>query len=160
MPTKPTEGSFVAIMRLSRGKAQILLAERKDGKGLNLIGGRLEENELPIECAVRETREETGLVVRVRTQIGGNLSMMNDDREITDIARVYRAKVLGGVLRDSNESDGFQWVGIEDLPDLKVVRRSCPGYLEGRTFAMIQMALADSDAVYSNVSDPEGLAVG
>lgn len=154
---KPTEGSFVAIMRCMDGTPQILLPIREDGKELNLIGGRAEKDEMPKVCAFREALEETGLIVVVHDQIGDDLPMERDG-EVADIARVYRARCLGGTLQTTKESIGFRWVSADELPTAGVVERPCPGYPRGRTYVMAELALNDPDAVYSEVLDPEGLA--
>ena len=161
MPTKPTEGSFVAIMRQGEdGRPQILLAVREDGQGLNLVGGRLEEGETPEACAVREALEETGLIVQLHGQIGRGLLMLNDESEVTDIARLFRASIGGGTLRNSDESDGFRWVFRSALihPEFPIAKRPCPGYERGRTYEMATRALLDKSLFFSQVLDPDNLA--
>lgn len=156
----PTEGSFVAIMREIEGRPHILLSIREDGQGLNLIGGRVEDGETHEACAVREALEETGLNVEVFDQIGEDLPMRDPSyNEASDIARVYRAKWVSGTLKTTKKSVGFRWVSDIELHTAGVVERPCYGYRRGRTYAMAESALQDSEVVYSKVSDPKGLGM-
>lgn len=133
----PTEGSFVAIIY----RQHILLAERADGMGLNCIGGRVEAGETPEEAAVREAKKETGLDVFVRLPIGEGYPLVSDKGEILDISRIYFAYVEDGKLAITEESSGFVWVSLGNLDRLNIVKRPCPGYPDGRTYAMIVDAL-------------------
>jgi len=130
----PTQGVFVAVIR----HRKLLLAERADGKGLNLIGGRVEEGETLKQAAVREAKEETGFDVRVIEQIGIGHRMLSEEGEVRDIARIYFVDVLDGELHTTDESAEFYWASPEELDTLNVVKRECPGYPEGRTYAMIK----------------------
>jgi len=140
-----TEGVFCAIMRRAeRGLPELLMAVRADGKGLNLIGGRVEAGETRTQALVREAREETGLVVKVIHQIGEDLPMWKED-QIIDVASIYLVECIGGELKCTEESIGFQWVPKNDLPITNIVQRPCPGFPRGRTYAMAEMALSKKE---------------
>jgi len=153
-----TQGAFCAIMRRGRFSHQLLMAVRADGKGLNLIGGRREEGEALKQTAQREALEETGLEVEVIDQIGDNLPMVNEKEEVVDVACIYSVAVSAGELRLTTESIGFKWVSLVGLPKAQMVKRACPGYPEGRTYAMAELALRQQDPVLSQVQNPQGLA--
>jgi hypothetical protein len=54
-----TQGAFCAIMREGKfGLTQILMGDRADGKGLNLIGGHVEEREKPLKTQPSERRSK------------------------------------------------------------------------------------------------------
>jgi dATP pyrophosphohydrolase len=53
----------VAIFVTRRGRSEVLIAHRSPGQGAywHTIAGGIEADEVPLEAAVRELREETGL---------------------------------------------------------------------------------------------------
>lgn len=137
-----TEGVFCAFMREGEGnKLELLMSVRADGKGLNLVGGKVEVGESREQAVARKALEEIGLSVRVLRQIGGDMPMWKEGR-IIDIASIYAVEVTGGELRQTEESVGFQWVSKDSLPGADVVQRPCPGFPRGRTYAMAEMALS------------------
>lgn len=89
-----------------------------------LPGGGVEFGEHPEAAMVREVEEETGLIVAA-VGLAGIDSFTDDvpDRAFHGIRIIYRAKLIGGALR--NESDGTtdlcQWHRIDTLGKLPVV---------------------------------------
>lgn len=71
------------------------------------IGGKFEEGESPEECIVRETREETGLILKdyklhcIVTYVSTNWE--------TEYMYVFTSKEFDGDLIECNEGD-LQWV--------------------------------------------------
>jgi 8-oxo-dGTP diphosphatase len=133
-----TEGAFCAIMHMREENLytrELLMAVRADGKGLNLIGGRVEQGENREQTAVREALEETGLNVSIIHKIGDDLPMWKEG-QISDVASIYLAQAIGGELKCTEESAGFVWVSKNDLPIANIVKRPCPGFPMGRTYAM------------------------
>ena len=71
------------------------------------IGGKFEEGESPEECIVRETREETGLILKdyklhcIVTYVSTNW--------VTEYMYVFTSKEFEGNLIECNEGD-LQWV--------------------------------------------------
>ena len=63
----PKVGADAAIFN---EQGEILLMERADGSGWCLPCGWVEANERPIDAAIREVREETGLEVRAKQLVG------------------------------------------------------------------------------------------
>ncbi|MDG6910135.1 MAG: NUDIX domain-containing protein [Nitrososphaerota archaeon] len=105
-----------------RGK--MLLVKRAEPPHLGLWsfpGGKVEEGESPLEAAVRETREEVGLKVRVEgvfdvvtylpSQLGeGNWSQV--------VLVDYLARPSGGKVVLNGESSDFRWVSPREVDGL------------------------------------------
>jgi len=111
----PKVGADAAIFN-ERG--EILLMERADGSGWCLPCGWVEPNERPAEAAVRETREETGLEVRVTCLVGvftRKASARHGPH--TMIAIVHLCEITGGKLTLSHEGSGLKYWPINEVMD-------------------------------------------
>ncbi|MED3795170.1 NUDIX hydrolase [Niallia alba] len=62
-----TTGCFTIVLN---EKGKILLTKRRDFPIWDLPGGRWEKGETIEDCAVCETEEETGYVIRIKRKIG------------------------------------------------------------------------------------------
>ena len=74
------------------------------------VGGKLEENESPEECLVREVREETGLTL-TRWRYCGIVTFVSDRWE-GEYMHLYTADGFTGQLTDCNEGM-LEWVPKE-----------------------------------------------
>jgi len=94
------------------GEAGVLLALRRELRGWELPGGRIEPGESDAEALVREVREETGLDVALGEPVG--------EYRRTGFAahrsRVHRCRVVGGTLRPSREAPAVAWFAPTALP--------------------------------------------
>ena len=95
--TKYNIGAFV-VMFDKKGRG--LLCHRRDMDIWNLPGGRVENGKLPDEAAIRETREETGLMVKIKDLVGIYGKPHRDE-----LVFVFIEKVVGGKLKVTAESD-------------------------------------------------------
>ncbi|RQG88808.1 8-oxo-dGTP diphosphatase [Natrarchaeobius halalkaliphilus] len=117
---------------------EVLLIEKRRGLGqgwYNGPGGKLEADETPRECAVRETREEVDLAVDPDDlERAAELTFVLDGETHT-FCHVYVTETFEGQPRESPEARP-EWVAIEEVPYDRMWeddRLWLPGVLEGRT---------------------------
>ena len=99
-----------------KDRDQVLLIRKKRGHGAGKIngpGGKVDQGETPLQAALRETREETGIEVRHAT-------LMAEFRFVDLIAEqwygyVFIAEGWHGSLQETDEADPF-WCPIAELP--------------------------------------------
>ena len=107
--TKFSVGAFVVIFDK---KGRVLLSHRRDLDLWNLPGGQVEHGELPTEAAVRETREETGLKIKIRNLVG-----VYGKPDKDEIIFLFRGKIKGGELKKTSEADGHRFFKIKKMPE-------------------------------------------
>jgi 8-oxo-dGTP diphosphatase len=95
---------------------EVLLIHKKRGLGkgkINGPGGRLEPGETFAEAAVRETQEETGILVRDLEEVAELSFVFVDGHSI--YAKVFFAYDYSGDLKETEEADPF-WHPHQNLP--------------------------------------------
>ena len=107
--TKFSVGAFVVIFDK---KGRVLLSHRRDLDLWNLPGGQVEHGELPTEAAVRETREETGLKIKIRNLVG-----VYGKPDKDEIIFLFRGKIKGGELKKTSEADSHRFFKIKKMPE-------------------------------------------
>jgi 8-oxo-dGTP pyrophosphatase MutT (NUDIX family) len=117
----PKIGADAAVFD-TRGK--ILLMERSDGSGLCLPCGWVEQYEKPIDAAIREALEETGLKVKVKCLVGvftRQPSARNGPIAMIDV--VHLCEVLSGELKLSHEGLALTYRPIEEVEKWHAIHR-------------------------------------
>jgi ADP-ribose pyrophosphatase YjhB (NUDIX family) len=110
----PKVGGDAAIFD---AEGRILLVRRADDGRWCLPCGWVEPNESPLEAAVRETREETGLEVRPLALVDVFTRKANlGHGPHTAIAVVYLCEITGGELRGSHEGPEVQYWHLDEVP--------------------------------------------
>lgn len=98
-------------------QGHILLIDRVDGSGWCLPCGWVEPNERPADTAVRETKEETGLEVRVRRLVGVFSRPADQTTSLHSMsAVVHLCNVVGGELTLSHEGLGLRYWPLGEVP--------------------------------------------
>ncbi|MCZ6709537.1 MAG: 8-oxo-dGTP diphosphatase [Gammaproteobacteria bacterium] len=95
---------------------QVLLIDKKTGHGagkINAPGGKLENGETPVACAVRETLEEVGIVV-ADPQLMARLKFA-DTLASQWYGFVFVAHAYTGTAIETAEADP-RWYALDDIP--------------------------------------------
>lgn len=118
---------------------EILLQRRRDTGQWALPMGKQEIGETVAGCAVRETEEETGVLVEVT----GLLGIFSDPAHIVaytdgEVRQEYEvtllARPVGGSPAVNDEASGVRWVGLDALDQLDIhptMRRQIQHWLDG-----------------------------
>lgn len=120
LPTvEETSAGGLVLDRSSHTPRAVLIA-RHDRRGRlvwSLPKGHLEEGETPQEAALREVKEETGIVGRVVAPLGViDFWFMAGDRRIHKTVHHYLMEASGGELSDADaEVEEVAWVDLGDL---------------------------------------------
>ncbi len=114
-----------ALVRDADGR--LLVHQRPDGTW-SLPAGAIEPGETPAEAVVRETLEETGLLVvpeRVAAVVGGESCRVRNHHghEIEYLVTVFECRISGGaILETSDETVAVRFVPSEDAMTRVVFR--------------------------------------
>lgn len=103
--------SVAGVIIDDQGRA--LLTQRRDNGHWEAPGGVLERDEDITSGLLREIHEETGLTVEPVTLTGVYKNMT---RSI--VALVFRCKVIGGRLAETDETRAFRWVTADEVQEL------------------------------------------
>ncbi|WP_433248651.1 NUDIX hydrolase [Streptosporangium sp. CA-135522] len=103
--------SVAGVIIDDQGRA--LLTQRRDNGHWEAPGGILERDEDITAGLLREIHEETGLHVEPVTLTGVYKNMT---RGI--VALVFRCKVIGGHLTETDETRAFRWVTADEVQEL------------------------------------------
>ncbi|MGW4461784.1 NUDIX hydrolase [Micromonospora sp. NPDC004704] len=118
----------------------ILLQRRRDTGQWALPMGKMEIGETPSECAVRETREETGVDVEVTGILGiysdpGHIVAYSDGEVRQEYEVTLLGRPVGGTPAPNDEASEARWFRPRELADLDIhptMRRQIDDYLAGR----------------------------
>jgi ADP-ribose pyrophosphatase YjhB (NUDIX family) len=103
---------------------RVLLGLRGDNRLWGIPAGQMELGETPAGTAVRETVEEIGLQVRVKTLLGvytgaDALHTYPDGNQVQVAGARFLAEIVGGELKpDGYETLDVQWFDVHHLPPM------------------------------------------
>lgn len=83
----------------------------------NLPAGGIEEGETIFECAIREAKEETGLMVNLEHLLGVYQRFKEDGWSI--IIFVFFSTVVDGEVRTTDEHPEVEFFSYEEIQELK-----------------------------------------
>jgi len=127
----------VSVLPVDAAGRLLLVRHAGHHDGWAVLGGAVEVGESPAQAAVRETREEIGVEVRLVRLLGGpdyEVSYPNGDRTAY-VTAMYEAAIIDGspAVRDDELSD-LAWFTPAQLAGLELSRfaralLSATGYL-------------------------------
>jgi len=103
------------MVMLYRENGEFLVVDRlkKDWPGINFPGGHVEDEESITESAIREMKEETGLVVHSLENVG-YFEWNVPEEGVRHVAILFRSKDFDGEIISSDEGKVF-WIKKEDV---------------------------------------------
>ena len=109
------------LIYLERGDEYLMLHRTKKENDLNHdkwigVGGKFEDGESPEDCALRETREETGLTL-TRWRYRGLVTFVSDCYE-TEYMHLFTADGWTGTPKECDEGE-LAWIGKHELAALQ-----------------------------------------
>lgn len=147
-PDAPPANSVVpsTTVAVRDHRRRLLLIHKIDNNYWALPGGAMNLGESIAQSAVREVREETGLIVELTGLVGiysdPQHVMAYDDGEVRqEFSVCFHARPLGGELReDGSETKAVRWVEPDAIPKLKIhpsMRRRIDDALAARSTPQI-----------------------
>ncbi|MEU9450642.1 NUDIX domain-containing protein [Streptomyces sp. NPDC048277] len=140
-PDAPAANSLVpaASTVVVDDTGRILLQRRRDNGMWALPGGAMNIGESLPDCAVRETREETGFDVEIVGIVGtytnpGHVFAYDDGEVRQEFSICFLARPVAGRLAVSEESTDVRWFRPEEidaLPILPSIRKRVNDWRDG-----------------------------
>lgn len=126
-PNAPKANSIVVAVTafVLDDKDRVLLIHRTDNDLWALPGGAQELGEYIAETVVRETREETGIEVKVVGLVGiysnpNHVVAFTNGEVRQQFSICFRARPLAGEPAISSESSEVRWISRQDLDALSI----------------------------------------
>lgn len=113
---KLADGAQEATLCFVFNDKDVLLIRKKRGVGQGLYngpGGKLEDNESPEECAIRETKEETKITPRDLEKKGEILFVFGDEPFMHTY--IFRSENYRGTAEETEEADP-EWFEVDNIP--------------------------------------------
>ena len=117
---------IVVTAAIIEDKDRILIARREAGKHLagywEFPGGKIEKNETPEQCLIREIKEEFLVELEVKEFIGE--SVFNYPEKDVKLLG-YRCIIKNGVL-SPQDHDKIEWITFQEITNFKMAPADIP----------------------------------
>jgi 8-oxo-dGTP diphosphatase len=116
-------GASIAVFE----RDAVLLVERgrPPWRGLwSLPGGSIEAGESASEAALRELKEETGIIAEIEGLLDNVELAAEDDRgeTVTWLLAMFYGRYAGGSIQRGGDAANVRWVALGDLEKLSLTR--------------------------------------
>ncbi len=126
-PTAPKPNSLVPAcgILVADDQGRILLQQRRDTGQWAIPMGKQELGETPTQCAIRETQEETGVLVEITGLLGvysdpGHIVAYTDGEIRQEWELIFLGRPADGTPTVNDEASDVRWVTPESLEDLDI----------------------------------------
>jgi 8-oxo-dGTP pyrophosphatase MutT (NUDIX family) len=177
-PAAPRPNSLVpaAGVLAVDGQGRLLLQRRRDTGQWAIPMGKQEIGETVAECAVRETREETGVTVEVTGLLGiysdrGHIVANTDGEVRQEYEVILTGRPVTGEPAANDEASAAGWFTVAELDGLDIHpmvpfsdhrpdgadpgRPALAQHLPGRDRAQLRLCALDEQPAYDSVVDIE-----
>lgn len=126
-PDAPTANSIVVATStyVTDGSGRVLMIHRTDNDLWSIPGGGMEIGETVTACAIRETKEETGLDIVITGLVGiftnpGHVVSYPDGEVRQQFSICLRGRVIDGQIATSDESREVRWISPDEFDGLDI----------------------------------------
>lgn len=126
-PTAPKPNSLVPACGVLAvdDQGRVLLQRRRDTGQWAIPMGKMELGETPAQCAIRETREETGVLVEVTGLLGvysdpGHIVAYTDGEIRQEYEVILLGRPVSGTPAANEEASDAAWFAPGDLGPLDI----------------------------------------
>jgi 8-oxo-dGTP pyrophosphatase MutT (NUDIX family) len=102
-----------SVFAFDQMENRILLVKRRDVPVWVLPGGKIEQNETPLQAAIRETKEESGFDVKITRKVA------EYSYNSTKTQHLFKAKVIGGKPQLNKEAKEISFFKLDTLPEIR-----------------------------------------
>ena len=99
-------------------KGEVLVGKRARGKGVNLwaiIGGKVDPDEIPEDCVIREVQEELSVTFKPTLY---KIEVETDDPETDWKVYYYKGSIKGDVNINEDENVEVRYISRDDVDTL------------------------------------------
>jgi len=100
---------------LLNGKINLLIKRAESYLIWEFAGGKVEKNETPMQAAIRELREETGIVAKDARFVGRSRVVYSNGEVRHNWLFLVEVRKKPEVKLNPREHDGYKWVDIKEL---------------------------------------------
>ncbi len=116
-------GIHTSLCYIEKDGAYLMMHRIKKEKDINRdkwvgIGGKFEENESPYDCALREIKEETG-ILPLNLKYRGVVTFISD-KFGTEYMHLFNAKGYIGDINQSCNEGCLEWIKKSDIVNLPI----------------------------------------